>query len=90
MSNEPSLGFAPIRVYIHEPGERLPKECRVNYAKLTTVEYSVKVLFIGRVVTEDWDIVTNAVDQSWRRKRHQKKQSKEEKKSRIAGCSVPE
>jgi hypothetical protein len=60
-------------VHIHEPDERIAKESRVNYSKLTTVEHNVKVLFIGRVVTSDWDIVTEAVNTSWAKKTHVKK-----------------
>ncbi|WZH47482.1 uncharacterized protein QYS62_008627 [Fusarium acuminatum] len=70
LSNEPSLGFPPVRVHIYEQGERISKESRVNYAKLTTVEHNVKVLFIGRVVGSDWEVVTDAVNTSWAKKMH--------------------
>ncbi|EKJ69855.1 hypothetical protein NXS19_002312 [Fusarium pseudograminearum] len=70
LSNEPRLGFPPVRVHISEPGERISKESRVNYSKLTTVEHNVKVLFIGRVVGSDWDVVTEAVNTSWANKMH--------------------
>ncbi|KAM0558197.1 hypothetical protein ACHAPJ_004881 [Fusarium lateritium] len=73
LSGEPKLGFPPIRVHIYEQGERISKESRVNYSKLTTVEHNVKVLFIGRVVSSDWDIVTEAVNTSWANKMHRKK-----------------
>ncbi|KAH7254029.1 uncharacterized protein BKA55DRAFT_510114 [Fusarium redolens] len=73
LSGEPELGYPPVRVHIHEPNERISKESRVNYSKLTTVEHNVKVLFIGRVVTSDWDIVTEAVNTSWAKKTHLKK-----------------
>ncbi|KAF9775031.1 hypothetical protein IL306_006856 [Fusarium sp. DS 682] len=70
LSGEPKLGFPPVRVHIYEPNERISRESRVNYSKLTTVEHNVKVLFIGRVVTSDWDIVTDAVNTSWANKTH--------------------
>jgi hypothetical protein len=70
LSNEPRLGFPPVRVHIYEPGERISKESRVNYSKLTTVEHNVKVLFIGRVVGSDWEVVTEAVNTSWANKMH--------------------
>lgn len=59
---------------IYEPYENLSKASRVNYSKLITVEHNVKVLFIGRVVSGDWDIVTDAVNKCWRKKtRHKNK-----------------
>ncbi|KAF5680952.1 hypothetical protein FCIRC_5694 [Fusarium circinatum] len=70
LPGEPELGYPPVRVHIHEPDERIAKESRVNYSKLTTVEHNVKVLFIGRVVTSDWDTVTEAVNASWAKKTH--------------------
>ncbi|KAJ4263144.1 hypothetical protein NW762_006766 [Fusarium torreyae] len=73
LAGEPKLGFPAIRVHISEPGERISKESRVNYSKLTTVEHNVKVFFIGRVVGSDWDIVTEAVNTSWANKMHRKK-----------------
>ncbi|KAF4994050.1 hypothetical protein FGRMN_6084 [Fusarium graminum] len=73
LHNEPTLGFPPVRVHIYEPGERISPESRVNYAKLTTVEHNVKVLFIGRVVNSDYDIVTHAVNSSWAKKMHTNK-----------------
>ncbi|KAF5543309.1 ankyrin repeat domain-containing protein [Fusarium mexicanum] len=62
---EPELGLAPIRVALHEPDEIIREESRVNYSRLVTVEYNIKVLSIGRVLSEDWDIVTDAVDKYW-------------------------
>ncbi|KAF5017622.1 hypothetical protein F66182_10430 [Fusarium sp. NRRL 66182] len=73
LPGEPKLGYPPIRLHIHEQGERISQESRVNYSKLTTVEHNVKVLFIGRVVGADWDIVTEAVNTSWANKTHKKK-----------------
>jgi hypothetical protein len=70
LRDEPKLGFPPVRVHIYEQGERISKESRVNYSKLTTVEHNVKVLFIGRVITSDWDTVTEAVNTSWANKMH--------------------
>lgn len=70
LRDEPKLGFPPVRVHISEQGERISKESRVNYSKLTTVEHNVKVLFIGRVISSDWDTVTEAVNTSWANKMH--------------------
>ncbi|KAF5580596.1 ankyrin repeat [Fusarium subglutinans] len=63
--SEPELGLAPIRVALHEPDDIIREESRVNYSRLVTVEYNIKVLSIGRVLSEDWDIVTDAVDKYW-------------------------
>ncbi|KAF4589495.1 hypothetical protein GQ602_003384 [Ophiocordyceps camponoti-floridani] len=76
LENEPKLGFPPIRVEMTEEGEKLSKESRVNYSKLVTVEHNVKVFFIGSVVTNDWDIVQDAVNRCWSEKNHHKKRSK--------------
>ncbi|PHH73980.1 hypothetical protein CDD80_3442 [Ophiocordyceps camponoti-rufipedis] len=76
LENEPKLGFPPIRVDMTEEGEKLSKESRVNYSKLVTVEHNVKVFFIGSVVTNDWDIVQDAVNRCWSEKNHHKKRSK--------------
>lgn len=63
---EPELGFPPIRVNLYEKAERLDKESRVNYAKLTNVEHNLPVYFIGSVVPEDFaEIVMPAVDECW-------------------------
>ncbi len=70
VDGEPDLGFYPVRVALNERSEKLDKESRVNYAKLTTVEHNFPVLFIGRVITEDFtNIVSPAVDMCWTRKR---------------------
>ncbi|KAJ0117783.1 hypothetical protein J7T55_001983 [Diaporthe amygdali] len=64
LANEPSLGFDPICMEMH-PGEHISEESRVNYSKLVTVEHNVKVLFVGRVLYDDWPIVQQAVDSCW-------------------------
>ncbi|KXX77374.1 hypothetical protein MMYC01_206903 [Madurella mycetomatis] len=70
VDGEPKLGFHPVRVDLYEKSEKLDKESRVNYAKLTTVEHNFRVFFIGRIVREDFEsIVTPAIDQCWNRKR---------------------
>jgi len=70
LSGEPQLGFDPVRVNLYEKTERLVKESRVNYAKLTTVEHNFRVLFIGSVDASDFqNIVVPAVDACWQRKR---------------------
>ncbi|KAK4138573.1 hypothetical protein BT67DRAFT_14432 [Trichocladium antarcticum] len=70
VDGEPDLGFRPVRVDLYEKSEKLDKESRVNYAKLTTVEHNFPVFFIGRVVPDDFgNIVGPAVDLCWTRKR---------------------
>ncbi|KAF5007993.1 hypothetical protein FDECE_5703 [Fusarium decemcellulare] len=73
LSGEPKLGFAPVRLQISEQGEKISRESRVNYSKLTTVEHNVKVLFIGRVAGADWKIVNDAVDACWNNKTHHRR-----------------
>jgi hypothetical protein len=70
LGGEPKLGFSPVRVDLYERSERLVKESRVNYSKLVTVQHNFKVVFIGRVVEEDFqNIVIPAVDQCWQKKK---------------------
>ncbi|KAH6603306.1 hypothetical protein Trco_008081 [Trichoderma cornu-damae] len=72
LDKEPKLGFPPVRVEMKEEGEKLSKESRVNYSKLVTVEHNVKVFFIGSIVYNDWDLVSDAVNHCWNKKNHQK------------------
>lgn len=66
LENEPKLGYAPVAMEIYEKGEKVSKESRVNYSKLVTIEHNVKVLFIGRIISEDFgSVVTKAVDRCW-------------------------
>ncbi|KAL1896992.1 hypothetical protein Cpir12675_002517 [Ceratocystis pirilliformis] len=67
-AGEPTLGFPPIRVQIRAHGERLTRESRINYSKLVTVEHNVKVFFVGSILTEDADLLQDAVNQCWERK----------------------
>ncbi|QGI66328.1 hypothetical protein CEK26_010283 [Fusarium fujikuroi] len=78
LRGEPTPGFPPIRVHIHEDGEKISRRNRVCYAKLTTVEHYVKVLFVGRVVDADWDTVTSAVEACWMKKDHEIRSEGEE------------
>ncbi|KKY30539.1 hypothetical protein UCDDA912_g09520 [Diaporthe ampelina] len=64
LANEPSLGFGPICMEMNT-GEHISEESRVNYSKLVTVEHNVKVLFVGRVLYDDWPTVQQAVDECW-------------------------
>ncbi|KAH7152906.1 hypothetical protein EDB81DRAFT_931265 [Dactylonectria macrodidyma] len=73
LSGEPKLGFAPVKVEIHQDGEKLSRESRVNYSKLITVEHNVKVFFIGRIAASDYDLVADAVNRCWEEKIHRKK-----------------
>ncbi|KAL2175104.1 uncharacterized protein P884DRAFT_206941 [Thermothelomyces heterothallicus CBS 202.75] len=70
LPGEPQLGFSPVRVRLYEKTEKLVKESRVNYAKLTTIEHNFRVFFIGSVEQDDFqNIVIPAVDTCWERKR---------------------
>ncbi|KAG6355869.1 hypothetical protein INS49_015253 [Diaporthe citri] len=64
LPNEPVLRFEPICMEMN-PGEHISEESRVNYSKLVTVEHNVKVLFVGRILYDDWPIVQQAVDDCW-------------------------
>jgi hypothetical protein len=69
LDGEPELGFDPIKVDFYTKFETLAKESRVNYAKLTTVDHSFRVTFIGRVDADDFnDIAIPAVDSCWESK----------------------
>lgn len=74
LPNEPPLGFPPVKATLYLEGEHLAKESRINYSKFITVEHNVKVLFIGRINDDDFELVADAVNASWERKdRHRKK-----------------
>ena len=63
LPGEPSLGFRPVRAAMNDKAEYLVSESRVNYAKLQTVEHSLPVLYIGRVVPKDFEsVVAPAVE----------------------------
>ncbi|KAF3770653.1 hypothetical protein M406DRAFT_326078 [Cryphonectria parasitica EP155] len=62
LPGEPMPGFAPIRAITTAPNNQpLNDASRVNYAKVVTIEHNVKVMFLGEVVEEDWEIAKNAV-----------------------------
>lgn len=65
LKNEPTLGFDAVRIKITSRNEKISRESRVNYSKLVTIEHNVKVFFIGHILPDDFDIVTNAVDTCW-------------------------
>jgi hypothetical protein len=70
LPGEPELGFEPVRALLSDRTAQLVKESRVNYAKLTTVEHSVPVYFIGAVHPDDFKhIVVPAVDYCWETKK---------------------
>ncbi|KAF9870801.1 hypothetical protein CkaCkLH20_11700 [Colletotrichum karsti] len=68
LPREPELGFEPVKAKLTVEGERLQKESRVNYAKLTTIEHNIKVFFIGSVVKDEIHYIRDAVDYCWERK----------------------
>ncbi|OTA63161.1 hypothetical protein K449DRAFT_443657 [Hypoxylon sp. EC38] len=65
LKGEPKLGFPPIRVVGYMDEKPLPKESRVNYAKLVTIEHNVKVFFIGFIPLEDFPKMVHAVNECW-------------------------
>ncbi|WYZ46535.1 hypothetical protein EsH8_IX_000760 [Colletotrichum jinshuiense] len=73
VSNEPKLGFAPIRAKITIEGEKLAKESRINYSKLVTVEHNVKVFFIGFIGQDEIGDAVDAVNKCWEQKVHAKR-----------------
>ncbi|KAH7309472.1 hypothetical protein B0I35DRAFT_482245 [Stachybotrys elegans] len=73
LRDEPKLGFPPVCVQMHEDSERLSRESRVNYSKLVTIEHNIRVFFIGRIVADDMDKVSEAVNSCWAAKIHRRK-----------------
>ncbi|KAI1413761.1 hypothetical protein F5Y13DRAFT_198117 [Hypoxylon sp. FL1857] len=65
LKGEPELGFPPIRVDGYIDDVVLPKESRVNYVKLTTIEHNAKVFFIGFIPLEDFPKMVHAVNVCW-------------------------
>jgi hypothetical protein len=49
---KPPMTMKPIRVSVKDNQHKLDERSRLNYAKLYTVEYNVKVWFIGRISKE--------------------------------------
>lgn len=57
---EKGLTKKPIRVEPAGPRHKLDDASRLNYAKTYTVEYNVKVWFIGKIHTKsEWQLVTD-------------------------------
>lgn len=65
LRREPRLGFDPICMQMTAANEHISEHSRVNYSKLVTVEHNVKVFFVGRILYEDWPVVSEAVDRCW-------------------------
>ncbi|KAK2736078.1 hypothetical protein CKAH01_07832 [Colletotrichum kahawae] len=68
LPREPELGFPPVKARLNIEGERLSKESRVNYAKLTTIEHNIKVFFIGSIVKDEIPTIRANVDYCWEQK----------------------
>ena len=49
LPGEPVLGLKPIQVLPKTSRDKLAPECRINYAKIYTVEHNVKVAFFGKI-----------------------------------------
>jgi hypothetical protein len=73
LPGEPDLGFAPVCAEITEEGERISKESRVNYSKLTSVEHNCRVLFIGYIGPKYFEIVQDAVNTCWEAMTHHRR-----------------
>ncbi|KAK2609209.1 hypothetical protein QQS21_002291 [Conoideocrella luteorostrata] len=76
IKGEPKLGFPPVQIKLCVEGESIPKEARINYSKLLTIEHNIKVFFIGNVLAEDWPIVEQAVNDCWYSKVHRRRKYK--------------
>ncbi|KFA80037.1 hypothetical protein S40288_01818 [Stachybotrys chartarum IBT 40288] len=75
LKGEPQMGFRPVKAHMFEDGERLTNACRVNYSAISTIEHSWRVLFIGRIASDDdLEIFSEAVNICWERKTHLRKQ----------------
>ncbi|KAI4591821.1 hypothetical protein KJ359_012202 [Pestalotiopsis sp. 9143b] len=80
LMGEPELGVAPIRLILNkglEGIEKLAPQSRVNYSKHVTIEHNSLVYFIGKVHSNDLEILERGVDSRWEnrirdRKRHQR------------------
>ena len=73
LDREPRLGFEPIAIDIEEEGERVAKETRVNYSKLVSVEHNFRILFIGSIIPQHMDILSDAVNLCWEAKVQKRK-----------------
>ncbi|OTA97449.1 hypothetical protein M434DRAFT_275372 [Hypoxylon sp. CO27-5] len=73
LEGEPELGFAPIQMVGYKEEDLLPKESRVDYAKLVTIEHNAKVSFIGVVAREDFDAFIRAANECWEQRRSKPK-----------------
>ncbi|SPN98821.1 uncharacterized protein DNG_01862 [Cephalotrichum gorgonifer] len=73
LDGEPKLGYPPVRMKITVHSEQIARESRVNYSKLVTIEHNVKVFFIGSIYADDYDLVTDAVNDCWEKKTFYKK-----------------
>lgn len=63
LKDEPELGFAPVRMHVENPEERMSLESRINYSKLATIEHNSAVFFVGCIDPDDIEAVLGAV--SW-------------------------
>ena len=68
LKGERALKNSPIEMKPNTPRDKLSPDSRVNYAKIYTVEYNVKVLFIGRVATSSQRKFMTDFDQAWHKK----------------------
>jgi hypothetical protein len=66
LPGEPKFLKSPIRIIPKAPGEKVPKESRINYAKIYTVEHNVKVKFIGHIAPASKKILMSDFDATWR------------------------
>ena len=58
LEGEKRLAKAPIKVKPYSPQHKLEPASRLNYAKVYTIEYNVKVWFIGEVEADyEWKLI---------------------------------
>lgn len=68
VSGEPTPGLPTVRMRMIAEGESIAWQSRANYSKLITVEHNVKVFFIGRVLEDDHQLVSDSVNKCWAEK----------------------
>jgi hypothetical protein len=65
---EPVFGLKPIQVLSKTSRDKLAPESLINYAKIYTVEHSVKVAFIGKILKDSERRFMVDFDSVWVRK----------------------
>jgi hypothetical protein len=66
---EPPLLLRSVRVIPKTPRDKLEKESRINYGKISTVEHNVKAHFIGQIADSSHHSFISDFDATWFKKR---------------------